>query len=86
MRWDLKSQSYSSGVLGYPVLTVVGEVGSDGGIFYWLLLMCFCACLSISGCLWLVWVLQIGAGLPGGRWTCVCYVRVCLLGGCGKVF
>jgi hypothetical protein len=29
MRFDFKSQSYFSGVLGYPGLAVVGELGSD---------------------------------------------------------
>jgi hypothetical protein len=30
MQCDLKSESFFSGVLGYPVLAVVGELVSDG--------------------------------------------------------
>ena len=30
MRYDFKSESCFSGVLGYPRLAVLGELGSDG--------------------------------------------------------
>lgn len=33
MRWEFKSFSYFSGILGYPGLAVVVELGSDGAKF-----------------------------------------------------
>ena len=32
MKYDFKSSSCFSGVLGYPGLAVVGELGSDGAM------------------------------------------------------
>ena len=41
MRCDFKSEFCFSGVLGYPGLTVVGELGSDGAKKPWFLLLTF---------------------------------------------
>ena len=54
----LKSESWFSGMLGYPGLIVVGLLGSDDGERSWFLLITFDFChLLISGfsysCLWL---------------------------------
>ena len=35
MRWDSRSESCSSDVLGHPGLAVVGELGSDGARLHW---------------------------------------------------
>lgn len=47
MRWHLMSESYFSCVLRYSALAVVGELNSDGAIFYWLLFIMF-LCLSFA--------------------------------------
>ena len=39
MSYDFKSISCFSGVLGYPGLAVVGELGSDGATLPWFLLV-----------------------------------------------
>jgi hypothetical protein len=39
MRYDFKSKSCFSGVLGYPGLAVVGLLCSDDGKWYWFLLV-----------------------------------------------
>ena len=49
MKYDFKSESCFSGVLGYLGLTVVGALGSDDARHYWFLLLRFCVCLSPSG-------------------------------------
>ena len=41
MRYDFKSKSCFSGVLGYPGLTVVGVLGSDDAQWSWFLLVRF---------------------------------------------
>jgi hypothetical protein len=41
MRYDFKSESCFSGVLGYPGLTEVGKLGSDDGEWSWFLLVRF---------------------------------------------
>jgi hypothetical protein len=41
MRYDFKSESCFSGVLGYPVLAVVGVLGSDDAEWSWFLLVSF---------------------------------------------
>lgn len=54
MKWDLRLESYSLGMLGHPGLAVVGwwVLGSDGAILHWLLLICSYTCLSPSGVGW----------------------------------
>jgi hypothetical protein len=47
MRWDLRSHAYSSVVLGYGVLAVVGELSSDGAILHWIL-MIMLLCLPLT--------------------------------------
>ena len=51
MRYDFKSESCFSGVLGYPGLVVVGVLGSDDAQGSWFLLVKFFAFhhLVISG-------------------------------------
>jgi hypothetical protein len=41
MRYDFKSEFCFSGVLGYPGLAEVGELGSDDGEWSWFLLVRF---------------------------------------------
>ena len=41
MRYDFKSESCFSGVLGYPGLDEVGVLGSDDGEWSWFLLVRF---------------------------------------------
>lgn len=83
MRWDLRSQSCSSGVLDYPLLAVLGELGSNGAILHWLLLIMF---LHLPFAIWLSLVLA-GLGVPcwsrppRWRWSCVSQVWAGLLGG-----
>ena len=48
-----KSRSCFSGVFGYPGLAVVGELGSDGAMLPWFLLVMF-LCLPFARCLSLV--------------------------------
>ena len=57
MRYDFKSESCFSGVLGYPGLAEVGVLCSDDGEWSWILTFAFCH-LVISGvscysCVWL---------------------------------
>jgi hypothetical protein len=54
MRWDFRSESCFSGVLGYPGLAVVGELGSNGTKQHWLLLLIF---LYSPSAIWLSLVL-----------------------------
>ena len=54
MRWDCKSVSCFSGVLGDARLTVVGDLGSDGAKVYWCLLLII-LCLPLA--IWLSLVL-----------------------------
>ena len=54
MRCDFKFSSCFSGVLGYPGLAVVGELGSDGAILPWFLLVIF---LHLLFAFWLSLVL-----------------------------
>ena len=41
MRYDFKSESCFSGVLGYPGLAVVGVLGSEDAKWSWFLLVRF---------------------------------------------
>jgi hypothetical protein len=41
IRHQFKSESYFTGVLGYPGLTVVGVLGSDDVEWFWFLLVRF---------------------------------------------
>jgi hypothetical protein len=41
MRYDFKPESWFSGVLGYPGLTVVGVLGSDNAKWFCFLLVSF---------------------------------------------
>jgi hypothetical protein len=50
MRCSLRSHSCSSGLLGYPGLAIVGDLGSDGFILHWLLLIIF---LHLPFTIWL---------------------------------
>ena len=54
MPCDFKSRSCSSGVLGYPGLAIVGELGSDGAMLLWFLLVMF---LLLPFAIWLSVVL-----------------------------
>lgn len=54
MRWDLRSQFCFPVVLGYPGFAVAGELGSDGAILHWLLLLIF---LHLPFVIWLFLVL-----------------------------
>jgi len=47
MRYDFKSKSCFSGVLGYPELSVVGVQGSDDAEWSWFLLVRF-LCLPFA--------------------------------------
>jgi hypothetical protein len=47
MRYDFKSESCFSGVLGYPGLAEVGVLGSDNGEWTWSLLVIF-LCLPFA--------------------------------------
>jgi hypothetical protein len=47
MRYDFKSESCFSGVLGYPELAEVGVLGSDDGEWSWILLVNF-LCLPFA--------------------------------------
>jgi hypothetical protein len=50
MRYDFKSATCFSGVLGYPGLVVLGIVGSDDAQCSWFLLVRFYFCyLEMSG-------------------------------------
>jgi hypothetical protein len=51
MRYDFKSESCFSGVLGYPGMSEVGLLGSDDGEWCWFLLDSY-VCLSPSVYLW----------------------------------
>ena len=52
-RWGFRSESCFSGVLGYPGLAVVQELGSGGADLYWLLPFLFLYLpLVISGVNW----------------------------------
>jgi hypothetical protein len=44
MRWDFRSDSCFSGVLGYPGFAVVGKLGSDGAKWHWFLLLMLVSC------------------------------------------
>jgi hypothetical protein len=62
MRYDFKSPSYFSGVLGYPGLVVVGVLGSDDAQCSWFLLIRF-LCLPFT--IWKSLVLMIKLSLVG---------------------
>ena len=49
MRYDFKSESYFSGVLGYPGLAIVGVLGSYDAMWSWFLLVSF---LSLPFAIW----------------------------------
>ena len=57
MRCDFKSRSYFSDVLGHPGLAVVEELGSDGAMLPWFLLVMF-LCLPFA-----IWLSLVSAGL-----------------------
>ena len=59
MRYDFKSESCFSGVLGYPGLAVVGELGSDDAHVFWLLLL-MVLCLSLA-----IWISLVFVDLYG---------------------
>jgi len=63
IRLDFRSESCSSGVLVYPELAIVGELGSDSVKLHWLLLIIF-LCLPFSLCL----SLALG-GLDAPDWS-----------------
>ena len=54
MKCDFKTRSCFSGLLGYPGLAVVGELGSDGTMLPWFLLVVF---LHLPFVIWLSLVL-----------------------------
>ena len=62
MRWYIRSESCSSGVLEYRGLAVV-ELGSDGAKLYWLLLVMF---LFLPFAIWLSLLLT---GLGVSDWS-----------------
>ena len=62
MRYDFKSVSCFSGVLGYPGLVVVGALGSDDAQCSWFLLVRF---LSLPFDIWKSLVLMIKLSLVG---------------------
>ena len=59
MTSDFKSKSCFSGVLGYPGLAIVGELGSDAAIMPWFLLVMF---LPLPLAIWFSLVLLSLAG------------------------
>jgi hypothetical protein len=52
MRYDFKSESPFSGMLGYPGLSVLGVLGSDDAEWSWFLLVRFLGFPLPSGNLW----------------------------------
>jgi hypothetical protein len=59
MRWDFRTESCFSCVLGYPGLAVVGDLSSDVAKWHWfLLLMPFT-----------IWLSQVLTGLAVSDWT-----------------
>ena len=62
MRFDFKSRSCFSGVSAYPGLAVVRELGSDGIMLPWILLVMF---LHLPFAIWLSLVLA-GAAVSDG--------------------
>jgi hypothetical protein len=70
MRCDFKSKPCFSGVLGYPGLAVVGELGSDDTMYPWFLLVKF---LLLPFTIWLSLVL-VGFAVSGFSlsllWAC----------------
>ena len=63
MRYDFKSKSCFSVVLGYPGLIVVGILGSDDAQWSWFLLVRF---LRLLFAIWKSLVLMIKLSLVGG--------------------
>ena len=61
--WDLRSESFSLGVLEYLGLAVVEEIGSNAAILHWLLLIMF-LCLSFA-----IWLLLLLADLSIPGWS-----------------
>lgn len=51
MKCDFNSKSCFLGVLGYPGIAVVGELGSDGAKQRWFLLLTFPLVVSSVSCL-----------------------------------
>lgn len=82
MRWNFRSLSCFSGILGYPGLAVVRELGSGGAkLHLFLLLIILCLLLAI----WFSMVLT-GLGVsdwnhPPWRQVELCGLRACLFGG-----
>jgi hypothetical protein len=62
MRYEFKSASCFSGVLGYPGLVVVGVLGSDDAQWSWFLLVRF-ICLPFA--IWKSLVLMFKLSLVG---------------------
>jgi hypothetical protein len=50
VRWDFRSESYFSGMLGYPGFAVVGKLGSESANWPWTVL---CMFLSLPLTIWL---------------------------------
>jgi hypothetical protein len=74
MRCDFKSESCFSGVLGYPGLTVVGELGFDDAMQPWFLFLCSCPCVLPSGYLWcLLVLLSLTVACPSCNPVCQYY-------------
>lgn len=78
MRWDRRSQSCSSGVLGYADLVVIRKLGSDGAILHWLLLIMF---LGLPLAIWLSLVL-VCLGDQGWSRPRKRQVELCILSQC----
>ena len=62
MRYDFKSESCFSGMLGYPGLAVVCVLGSDDAQCFWFLLVRF---LRLPFAIWISLVLMFKLFLPG---------------------
>jgi hypothetical protein len=62
MRYDVKSVSYFSGVLGFPGLVVLGILGSDDAQCSWFLLVRF---LRLPFAIWKSLVLMLKLSLVG---------------------
>jgi hypothetical protein len=65
MRCDFKSEFWFSGVLGYPGIAVVGELGSNDAKYLWFLLLMF---LLLPLTIWISLVLS-GLAISGCRLT-----------------
>ena len=64
-RWDFRSDSWFSGVLGYPGLAVVGHLGYDDSNWHWFLLLMF-LCLPLD-----IWLSLMLTDLVISNWKLV---------------